>query len=66
MARRETGRHQQPLSWVGLRGEAGSALRKLGGFLITDYSNVVTSTIVLFSSSNTISAVFRMALGSSV
>ena len=66
MASRETGRHQQRLSWIGLRGQTGSALRKLGGFLITACSNVVTSTIVLFSSSNTISAVFRMALGSSV
>ena len=66
MAGRETESHPQGLSWAELRGETDSTLRKLGGFLITAFSNVVTSATVIFSSSNTVSAAIRMALGSSV
>jgi hypothetical protein len=67
MANWETERHQQQgLSWAELRGEASSALRRLGRFLVTSCSDVVTSAIVIFSSSNRVSAAIRMSLGSSV
>jgi len=66
MAGAETNRPQQGLNWAETRRETGSALRRLGRFLVTSYTYVVISVIVIFSSSNTVSAVIRMALGSSV
>jgi len=66
MAGSETERRPQGLSWAERRGEIGSALRRLGGFLVTSCTDVVTSVIVIFSSGNTVSAAIRMALGSSV
>ena len=66
MAVGETEKHQQGLSWVDLRGETGSVLRRLARFLATSWSDVVTSAIVVFSSSNLVSAAIRIALGSSV
>jgi hypothetical protein len=66
MAVGETEKHQQGLSWVELRGETGSVLRRLARFLATSWSDVVTSAIVVFSSSNLVSAAIRIALGSSV
>jgi hypothetical protein len=66
MAGGDTEKHQQGLSWAERRGETGSALRRLGRFLATSCSNVVTSAIVIFSSSNFVSAAVRIALGSSV
>jgi hypothetical protein len=66
MAGRKTERHQQGLSWAELRGETSSALQRLGRFLVTSCSDIVTSAIVIFSSSNRVSAAIRMALGSSV
>ncbi len=62
----ETGKHRQGLSWAELRGETGSVLRRLGRFLATSCSDVVTSAIVVFSSSNFVSAAIRIALGSSL
>ncbi len=62
----ETGTHKRGLSWAELRGETGSVLQRLGGFLVTSCSDVVTSATAIFSSSNTVSAAIRMALGSSV
>lgn len=53
-------------SWEERRGETGSALRRLGRFLVTSYSDIVTSAIVIFSSRSGVSAAIRMALGSSV
>jgi len=66
MAGGKTERRQRGLSWAERRGETGSALRRLGRFLVTSCSDAVTSAIVIFSSSNTVSAAIRMALGSSV
>lgn len=66
MASGKTERYEQGLSWAELRGETGSALRRLARFLVTCCSDVVTSVIVIFSSNNTASAAIRMALGSSV
>jgi hypothetical protein len=58
--------HQQGLDWEEQRGEAHSVLRRLGRFLVTAYSNVLTTAIVIFSSRNTYSAAIRIAMGSSV
>jgi len=66
MAGGETEKYQQGLSWAELRGETGSVLRRLGRFLATSCSDVVTSAIVVFSSSNLVSAAIRIALGSSL
>jgi hypothetical protein len=66
MARREIEREQQGLDWAEPRGETGSTLRRLARFLVTSYSDVATMAMVIFSSRNAISAVIRMALGSSV
>ncbi len=62
----ETSRSRQGLNWAEPRGETGSALRRPGRFLVTFWGDVVTSAILIFSSSNTVSAAIRMALGSSV
>jgi hypothetical protein len=45
---------------------AGSTLWRLGRFLVTSYSHVATTVIAIFFSRNAVSAVIRMALGSSV
>jgi hypothetical protein len=66
MAGGETDKHQQGLSWAERRGETVSVLRRLGRFLVTSCRDVVTSAVVIFSSSNTVLAAIRMALGSSV
>ena len=63
---RGTETRQQGFRWAEERGESGSALRRLARFLVTCYSDVVSSATVIFSSRNTVSAVIRMALGSSV
>ncbi len=60
-----TERHRQRLNWVERRGEIGSILRGLGRFLVTSYSHAATTVIAIFFSRNAISAVIRMALGSS-
>ena len=44
----------------------GSVLRRLGRFLATSWSDVVTSAVVLLASTSTVSAAIRMAMGSSV
>ncbi len=66
MAGSETEGCPQGLSWAERRGEIGSALLRLGRFLVTACSDVVISAIVIFSSANTVSTAIRMALGSSV
>jgi len=65
MAGREIKRDQPGLYWAERRGEAGSSLRRLARFLVTACGDVVTSAIVAFSSRNAVSAVIRMAPGSS-
>ena len=62
----ETERYQQGLNWAERRRDIGSTFRRLARFLVTSYSDVATTAIVLFSSRNAFSAVVRMALGSSV
>jgi hypothetical protein len=51
--------------WRRDRREEGSVFERLGGFLVTSFSVMVTSAFVIFSSSNALSAAIRMALGSS-
>jgi hypothetical protein len=62
----EIERYQQGLNWAERRGETGSTWRRLVTFLVTSYGDVATSAVVIFSSRNAVSAVIRMALGSSV
>jgi hypothetical protein len=66
MAGPETKGPQQVAKWAQPRGETGSVVRRLVRFLVTSCRDVVTSAIVIFSSSNTVSAAIRLALGSSV
>jgi len=61
-----TERNRQRLNWTERRGEIGSVLRRLGRFLVASYSQIATSVIAIFFSRNAVSAVVRMALGSSV
>jgi hypothetical protein len=62
----ETGGYRQRLNWAERRGEIGSTLRRLGRFLVTSYGHAATAVIAIFFSRNAVSAVIRMALGSSV
>ena len=62
----EIERHQQGLNWAERREGPGSTWRRLVTFLVTSYGDVATSAVVIFSSRNAVSAVIRMALGSSV
>jgi hypothetical protein len=66
MAGRKTERYQQGIGWAELPGDTGEVLRRLGRFLVTSYSDFITSAIVIFSSGGTLSAAIRMALGSPV
>lgn len=66
MASGEIENNQQASTWAGRRGEAGSTLWRLARFLVTSYSDIATTAIVILSSTNAVSAVIRMALGSSV
>jgi len=54
------------LIWADGRSEGSSTLRKLAKLFVTSYSNIATAAMVIFSSSNVVSAVIRMAFGSSV
>jgi hypothetical protein len=66
VAGRGTETCQQGLRWEEERGKTGLALRRLARFLVTSYNDVITSATVIFSSGNAVSAVIRMAMGSSV
>src|ERR1700692_1409820 len=59
-------RNQHRLKWAEYPGKTGSTLRRLAKFLVTSYSDVATTAIVIFSSTNAFSSVIRMAMGSSV
>jgi len=61
-----TERYLQGFNWAERRREIGSSFRRLARFLVTSYSDVATTVMVIFSSRNAVSAVVRMALGSSV
>jgi hypothetical protein len=56
---------RQRLNWAERRGEIVSTLRRLAMFLFTSYSDVATTATAIFFSRNAVSAVIRMALGSS-
>jgi hypothetical protein len=58
--------HQLGLNWEEQRGGTHSVLRRLGRFLVTTYSNVLTRAIVIFSSRKTLSVAIRIAIGSSI
>jgi hypothetical protein len=66
MAGGRTETTRQRLGWAEWRGETGSALRRMGRFLVNSCSDVLVSAIVIFSSQHTVSAAIRIALGSSV
>jgi hypothetical protein len=66
MAGGRTKATRQRLGWAEWRGETGSALRRLGRFLVNSYGDVLVSAVVIFSSRNALSAVVRVVLGSSV
>jgi hypothetical protein len=52
--------------WADRRAEIGSALRRAAEFFVSSYNDLATTALVIFSSANAVSAVIRMALGSSV
>jgi len=58
--------YRQRLIWAERRGEIGSIMRRLGRFLVTSYSHAAATVIAILLSRNVVSAVIRMALGSSV
>ena len=61
-----TERYQQPFRWKARRATKPSTLRRLARFIITSYSEMAIAAAVIFSSTNAVSSVIRMALGSSV
>ena len=63
---RDTERNQREVSWAESRGETRSTFRRLARFFVASYRDVAANAIVVFSSRNAVSAVIRMALGSSV
>ena len=60
----EPERYQHRLNWAERRGQ--TTLRRLSRFIVTFYSDVATAAIAIFFSSNAVSSVIRIALGSSV
>ena len=58
--------YRHRLNWAECRGEIGSTFLRLGRFLVTSYSHLATTVIAIFFSRKAVSAVIRMALGSSV
>jgi hypothetical protein len=53
-------------AWADRRTDFGSVVRRAARFLVRTYSGVSTTAIVIFSSTNAVSSLIRMALGSSV
>ena len=66
MADGETEQHQQGLNWEQHRADKRSALRRLVQFLVASYGDVAAAAIAIFFSRNAVSAIIRIALGSSV
>jgi hypothetical protein len=62
----EIERDQQERNCAEWREETGSTLQRLARFFATSYSDVTSTVTAIFFSRNTVSAVIRMALGSSV
>lgn len=65
-ARREIEKQRQRFSWAAPREQTASVLHRLARFLVRSYGEAATTAIVFFSSRNLVSAVIRLALGSSV
>jgi hypothetical protein len=63
---RITERYQQGFHWSERRAEIASALCGAAKFLVASYRDVASTVAVIFFSTNAISAVIRMALGSPV
>ena len=61
-----TEKYQHRLNWAKRRGQTSSILRRLARLISTSYSGVATAAVAIFFSRNAISAVIRIALGSSV
>jgi hypothetical protein len=59
-------RYRLGFNWAKRGGQTSSTLRRLARFLVTSYSDVAAAAIAIFFSRNTVSAVVRMALGSSI
>ena len=66
MAGRKITWHLQRFKWAVLPATASLTLRRLAKFLVTSYREVATSAAVMFASTNAVSVVIRMAMGSSV
>lgn len=65
-AGREIERYQQGLNCAERPDKTSSPWRRLARFLVTSCGDVAATAIVIFSSRSAVSAVIRMALGSSV
>ncbi|MGD1021771.1 MAG: hypothetical protein ABR880_03235 [Candidatus Sulfotelmatobacter sp.] len=63
---KEINQPTQRVNWAEPRKEKGSALHRLRRFLVTSWSGVATSAVVMLASTNTVSSAIRMALGSSL
>jgi len=66
IASRQTEGLDRESGFAELRGGRGSVFRKLARFIVTSYGEVAATVIIIFSSKSVVSAVLRMALGSSV
>ena len=66
IASRETERRRREPGFAELRGDRGSVFRKLARFIVTSYGDIAATFFVILASKNAVSAVLRMALGSSI
>lgn len=57
---------QQRSNWSDQRSRASSTLRRLADSFLTSYSDFAATAMALLASRNAVSAVIRMALGSSI
>jgi hypothetical protein len=62
----ETEKRRQRFTWAQRREKTGSSLRTLARFLVTSYKHVAITVIAIFFSRSAVSAVIRIAMGSSV
>jgi hypothetical protein len=53
-------------TWADRRADIGSVVRRAARFLVSTYSGITTTALVIFSSTNAVSSLIRVALGSSV
>jgi hypothetical protein len=66
IATRGTARRHREHGFDEPRLNRSSVLRRLARFIVTSYGELATTAIVIFSSRNAVSAVLRMAMGSSL